>query len=98
MPKEHFDEKEKESLFRKRMLSSFVAWDSFSILARDWYVAEVPCVVANAKPCLHLLEPCLGTAQNKTWAVLEPHSLRAPCRCQYSMASARAVSRDGEQE
>ena len=33
-----------------------------------------------------------GTKQQK-WAVLEPHSLRAPCRCRYGIRSSRVSGR-----
>ena len=69
--------------------------DSTSLLVRDWYVAES---VVRCPPMLRLrpsIRPSRISRRHKTnkWAVLEPHSLRAPCRCLYGIRSSRVSGR-----
>ena len=81
---------------------SGIPWDSTSSLVRDWTVAESAVRgppmqrAAQAKTCI-CSEPCLGTAQQIKWAVLEPHSLRA-VSADASIARAWAVYQGGEPE
>ncbi len=81
---------------------SGIPWDSTSSLVRDWTVAESAVRgppmqrAAQAKTCI-CSEPCLGTAQQIKWAVLEPPSLRA-ASADASIARAWAVCQGGEPE
>ena len=69
--------------------------DSTSSLVRDWNVADR---VVRCPPMLRL-RPSIrssrvsGRHKTNKWAVLEPHSLRAPCRCQYGIRSSRVSGR-----
>ena len=79
-----------------RMEVSRILPDSTSSLARDWHIAES---VVHCPPMLRL-RPSIRSSRisgrhktNKKWAVLEPHSLRAFCRCRYGIRSSRVSGR-----